>query len=318
MLFKILYKRMVNGLRFIIRNSVRVIAGFSWSRWALNAVYLKLTPSQRARFHHQFAKIFRNTYIRGSGGNWKVVFSNKKILMPLNSENFWLEWDIAVSIVGHDIEVVQTYEALVGSRSEKPDLFLDIGANFGMHSLLFLVHDIETVTFEPNSSCHEYFRRLCKLNHVTPRLEPVALGDRQGYVELSYPERHTWLGSTNADVVRALRLSQKLVSETVEQKTIDDCFPSIGSNRTLIKLDTEGSELSVLRGAVRTLEECKPLVIFECCGDHERTEIFDVFDSRDYSIHGLPWSPAYRDEALTFGRFMKSSSTNFIAVPLSG
>ncbi len=310
-------KRIINEASIIIRNSVRVIAAFSWSRWVLNAVYLKLTPSQRARFHREFAKIFRNNYIRGSDGKWKVVFANKSILMPLTSEKFWLEWDSAVSIVGHDIEVKQTYEALVASSSGKPELFIDIGANYGTHSLLFLIHDITTMTFEPNTSCHDYFCKICKLNHVTPKLEPVALGDREGHVELSYPKRDTWLGSTNTEVINKLSLSQELVTEKVEQKTIDGYFPKIGNNRTLIKIDTEGNELSVLRGAMKTLQECKPLIIFECRGDNERIVIFDFFNSQNYSIYHLPWNPTYKAARLTSNQFLASSSTNFIAVPVS-
>ncbi|CAA9891487.1 conserved hypothetical protein [Candidatus Methylobacter favarea] len=77
--------------------------------------------------------------------------------MPLTSERFWLDWDTAVSITGHDIEIKQTYEALIGS-SEPPELFIDIGANYGTHSLLFLVHQIKTITFEPNASCHDFFQ----------------------------------------------------------------------------------------------------------------------------------------------------------------
>ncbi len=309
-------RKIIIGVRLIIQNSVRVIAAFSWSRWALNAIYLKLTPSQRSLFHREFAKIFRNSYIRGSDGNWKVFFVNKSILMPLTSENFYLEWDSAVSIVGHDLEVKQTYEALIGS-SEKPELFIDIGANYGTHSLLFLVNDIKTITFEPNTLCHVFFKKICKLNNVTPILEPVALGDREGYVELSYPKHDTWLGSTNTGVINRLSLSYDLVTKKVEQKTIDNYFSKILNNRTLIKIDTEGNELSVLRGAIKTLHENKPMIIFECFGDNERAGIFDYFNSQNYSIYYLPWNPTYKAESLTFDRFLVSSSTNFIAVPIS-
>jgi hypothetical protein len=171
------------------------MAAFTWSRQGLNAAYLALTPCHRATFHEWFAKIFRNTSVQARDGNWTVVFAGKSILMPLVSESLWLDWDTAVSIVGHDIEIKQTYEALIGSSTTKPTLFIDIGANYGTHSLLFLVHGIKTMTFEPNSSCHGCFARLCELNHVTPTIEGVALGAYHGYVKLSYPKRDTWLGS---------------------------------------------------------------------------------------------------------------------------
>jgi FkbM family methyltransferase len=309
-------RKIITGVRLIIQNSVRVIAAFSWTRWWLNAIYLKLTPYQRSLFYQEFAKIFRNSYIRGSDGIWKVFFVNKKILMPLTAENFYLEWDSAISIVGHDLEVKQTYESLIGS-SEKPELFIDIGASYGTHSLLFLVNDIKTITFEPNTSCHNYFKKICKLNNVTSILEPVALGDRVGYVELSYPKHDTWLGSTNAEVINNLSLSHELVTKKVKQKMIDNYFSKVSNNRTLIKIDTEGNELSVLRGAIITLQENKPMIIFECFGDSGRAGIFDYFNSQNYSIYYLPWSPTYKADSLTFDQFIVSSSTNFIAVPIS-
>ena len=40
-----------------------------------------------------------------------------------------------VSIVGHDIEVKETYAALIAS-DHRPTLFLDVGANYGLHSIL--------------------------------------------------------------------------------------------------------------------------------------------------------------------------------------
>jgi FkbM family methyltransferase len=314
-------ERIKSGAQFLIRHSVRVIAAFSWSRRALNGVYLELSPSQRALFHSHYAMLFRNDYIQRRGGNWQVVFARKSILMPLTSEHFCLDWESALSIVGHDIEVQQTYEAIIGSSSKKPDLFIDIGANYGTHSLLFLVHGIRTMTFEPNSSCHDYFMKICKLNHVTPTLESVALGASQGFVELVYPRRDTGLGSTNSDSINKLSQSQdqELVMEKVAQKALDDYLPKIEHNRTLIKIDTEGNELAVLGGATKTMQEVQPMIIFECWpwSSKERTKIFDYFSSKNYSVYHLPWTPEYKAESLTSDQFLTSSSTNFIAVPIS-
>ena len=308
-------KRVVNGAKLIRNTLVSWVAAFSWSRQLLNAAYIRLTPSQRNVFQREFSKIFRNGSIRGSNGSWEVMFANKIIRIPLTSEQSWLDWDTALSVVGQDIEVRETYEALINS-SERPDLFIDIGANYGTHSLLFLVHQIRTISFEPNTSCHDYFRRLCEANQVTPDLQPVALGERRGYVALSYPRRDTWLGSVSTEVAERLALTEELVSENVEQRTIDDYLSQIGHNRTLIKIDTEGNELSVLRGAARTLQENKPYVVFECCNDVQRVELFSFLDSRDYQICQVPWGPADKVQPLTSDQFRACSSTNFVAVPM--
>lgn len=299
---------------FPIRSAMRVTAAFPWPRHLLNAVYIRLTPHQRNLFHKAFARIFRSGLIRGRAGYWNVVFANKTIQMPLTPDRFWLDWDTAVSIVGNDIEVKEAYAALIGSP-ERPELFIDIGANYGTHSLLFLVHQIKTLTIEPNRSCHDYFRQLCMLNHVTPTLDPVALGEEKGHVELSYPQGDTWLGSTNAEVAKKLAQTLELTTERVEQRTLDDYFEQIGRKRTLIKIDTEGNELSVLRGAARTLQENRPKIVFERWSDARSSDLFDFLRSKNYRVFHLSRSPAISAEPLTQAQFMASPATNFIAVP---
>ena len=308
--------RVKSILMFFARNVVRMIAVFRWSRTVLNVVYLKLTPSQRSTFHQAFSKIFRDTYRSGSNGHWRVHFRGSSLLMPLTSDRFWLDWDSALSIIGHEVEIKETYGALLES-SQAPNLFIDIGANYGTHSLLFLVQKIKSITFEPNSSCHDYFQTMCKLNGVEATLEPVALGSAGGYIELSYPERDTWLGSTDTTVAKNLALTYQLTTEKVEQRKLDDYFSTIEQHETLIKIDTEGTELSVLKGAARVLKEVRPKIIFECWGARERIDLFNFLSTYDYEIYHLPWKPGTIAESIEAREFGESLSTDFIAVPLA-
>ena len=55
---------------------------------------------------------------------------------------------------------------------------------------------------------------------------------------------------------------QDLVEIPVRLEALDDSLP-LGYAPALIKIDVEGGEEAVLRGAQRTLREQKPLVIFE-------------------------------------------------------
>ena len=125
-------------LRFVVTNSV--------CRKCLNGVYRRLSWAKKRAFHGKFAKIFREHKSTIAGGSWTVEFADKLIEMPLRPEWLWLDWDSAVSICGHDVEVKETYSSLIQS-STRPEQFVDIGANYGTHSLLFLVHGIETITF---------------------------------------------------------------------------------------------------------------------------------------------------------------------------
>ena len=154
------------------------------------------------------------------------------------------------------------------------------------------------------------------MNDVSPDLRPVAIGDEHGEVALVYPQLDTWLGSVSPDVVHTLTTHPNLVTQKVEQQTLDNYLPLLEGQRTLIKIDTEGSECAVLRGAVNVLDRVKPLVIFESVDKGTRREINDYLASHQYSIHSLPWRPAGAHLPLTPRDLFHHAGTNFIAIPL--
>ncbi len=313
-LFKIKYKFIT-----FLQSIIRLIVISAWTRNLLNLFYLQLNAQQKSIFYVWFSKVFRDTDICIDEGSWEVYFAEQKILIPLTSDWLWLDWDNAISIVGHDIDIKETYEAILNSSVNKPDCFIDIGANYGTHSLLFLMKGINTITFEPNRLCHDYFQQICDHNHVKPTLEKIALGEQNGYVDLVYPQKNTWNGSTNIDIIPSLRdqftVSQDLVIEKVIQIKLDDYYSKITNQKTLIKIDTEGNELSVLMGGKKILKEIQPTIIFECMAKPNiRTKIFEFFLSEDYQVYELPWNPNYPRYPITYEQFSQDLSTNFIAI----
>ena len=305
--------------KVFLQRTIKAIAVSAWKRNILNLFYLKLNGAQRHIFYKLFAKIFRDTDLHADGGTWQIYFADEKILIPLTSELFWLDWDISVSIVAHDLEVKETYETILSSSVSKPDLFVDIGANYGTHSLLFLMKGIDTITFEPNKLCHDYFKQMCDYNHVSPTLEKVALGENNGYVNLVYPKKDTWNGSTNTNFIPGLvdrcSVSEDLVTEQVNQSRLDDYFARFSGKKTLMKIDTEGNELSVLMGGKEILTAVQPTIVFECMPKRDlRTKIFDFFLSEDYLVYQLPWNPETSSLPMDCDRFLEDRATNFIAV----
>ena len=135
---------------------MRVAVSHTASRRLVNRTYNHLSPRLRAIFYRWFAEIFQASKSRVDGGVWRTRFSGRQVLLPIRSENISLEWPAILGLMGYDYEVIETYGALIHS-DRRPDFFIDIGANYGTHSLLFLVHDILTLSFEPNPHCHSYF-----------------------------------------------------------------------------------------------------------------------------------------------------------------
>lgn len=120
------------------------------------------------------------------------------------------------------------------------DLFLDIGANVGSYTVLAAgVRGATTWAFEPDADTVRALRRNIDLNGLGSRVivHQMALGERDGAVPFTYGmdtmNRVAGDGDTNVRTVPVRRLDGL-----------------IGSARPLlVKMDVEGYEPSVVRGA---------------------------------------------------------------------
>jgi FkbM family methyltransferase len=312
--------RIVRRFRSTMREQaerfVRWMAAYHLSRRCLNCVHLMLSPSSKQWFHAHFFRLFldsRRTLIQG--GDWAIRFAGKPIRLPITPILSVNEWGLALAILGHEADIKVTYETFVTTR--RPQVFFDIGANYGTHSLLFLSHGIRTVTFEPNTQCHNYLRRTCALNGFSCDIRPLALGAHEGYIDFWFPESATWLGTTEPEVRdRQSREGRSLTNIRVQQTTVDRFVANSGLKPELIKIDTEGSELGVLRGARETLTSCRPAVIFESFVDsRDRSELWSLFVEMNYSIFPLPVLPhCCLSAVIEKPRFLTSRRSNFIAL----
>lgn len=132
-------------------------------------------------------------------------------------------------------------------RSE--DLFVDVGANYGTFSLLASgVSHAKTVAFEPNPKTLIALTDNLKLNdllntHVS--VIPMALGDRSGTVILTD-------GLQGGDHILTEPSKSEWAHVEVNQSTMDEQLA--GQHPALLKIDVEGYESTVIRGAGQTLK----------------------------------------------------------------
>ena len=258
--------------------------------------------------------MFRCVETRTFPGTWAISFHGRKVRVPLRPESMWLDWDSALSVLGHEPEIKATYETFIRESSRLHCVF-DVGANYGLHSLLFLVHGVQVVSFEPNSMCHEYMRSLEEPNDVKFSIEHSALGSWNGVIELCYPDTETWLGTTDPERSREMSSKYRIRRMEVPSMTIDSYVQRTGRVPDLIKLDTEGTELQVLDGATQTLDSVRPALILECWRNNLRDELWHLLDGMAYSLVELPLLSL--DEASPIGlpAFRNSEASNFAALP---
>ena len=283
------------------------------SRKRLNRWYNRRSIDEKAIFQNLYSKIFRSGKKKLTDGTWSIRFNGQVVKLPLRYEYSWLDWDNAVSIIGHDPEIKTTYENLLACNSGIR-IFFDVGANYGTHSLLFLCNGISTISFEPNPDLKKQFNFFCDLNNVLGNMESFAIGESIGTIDLWYPENASWLGTIVAEKAKALKEQHRLEKITVPLITLDAYTDEKGVIPDLIKIDTEGNEINVLNGAKRLIDVHKPLIIFESNSLKGREALWTLLLKKGYIMYSLPFGAGV-DRMLLKESFFRSSSFNFIAVP---
>ena len=158
----------------------------------------------------------------------------------------------------------------------EPVSLIDIGANHGEFAKdfhHFYPHNGFIYCFEPNPSLGSVLQETLKhLPDVT--IFSIGLGDRTGTLDLKVPDQADGLGSfltynTNSNDHYG---ASKPEIFPVEVKRLDDVIADI-TGSTIVKIDTQGFEKSVLEGARKTLAQCDA-VLLECsfAPMHEETD----------------------------------------------
>ena len=139
-----------------------------------------------------------------------------------------------------------------------PDsVFVDVGANIGNHALFAAaVCGARVIAFEPSQSLAEHCAANLALNSVAKRvtLRHQGVGASSGRANL-VPGPICNAGMTKLDCTDD--------NGTIEVVCLDDVLDVLGYLPTVIKVDVEGMELDVLRGAEMTLRLCRPTLYVE-------------------------------------------------------
>ena len=288
-------------LRAPVRAGIRTLIRTRLGLRFVNVVHGRLSARARQRFFY----LCCDTRWRTSG-EWAVDFAGRRLRLPL-SHDFPDAWPAAIGFHGYDPEMHALYETLVcGPRP--PRVVFDVGASYGLHALRFLVHGARVVAFEPNPECHRWFATWCAANDVPCELVPMAVGDGSDMVVLAFPEGRTYLGSV-VPRVRADWDPTAVRTLTVAQVSLDDVVRALGVVPDLVKIDTEGAEIAVLRGAVDLLRVAHPTLVFEAWHVVDaRRELWSILDTHGYAIATVD-----RRVPLTHEAFITAQATNFVA-----
>jgi FkbM family methyltransferase len=218
------------------------------------------------------------------------------------------------------------FQLFVAGRYEPNELFafaaalprggiaIDAGANEGLYTLLGAVRvgsagsavaiepsDRELAILEDNIATNG-------LGNVT--VEPIALLDRPGETKLRIAEfHHAGQNTLGSFVYEGVRASTTV---TVHADRLDSVIDKLRLPRVdVLKLDVEGAEHCVLRGARQVLRRLRPFMILELQNDSlhfmgsSRLEVIAELRSHDYDVRdfhpetGLVGPPSCDDDTLS-------------------
>ena len=198
------------------------------------------------------------------------------------------------------------------------DVALDVGANYGIHSVLLsslVGAEGRLFMFEPNEELLPALRRTAA-GLANAALFPVALTERSGASTLFVPLNHQ-MGSLAPDGGAQTR------ELSCEHRSLDELVGAGDVPRPdFIKCDVEGGELSVFRGGARTLNRRDaPVVLYEVNVWGARNFGAGVADATDF-LAGLD-EPRYSFFRVAAGGALErvervdADYANVLAVPQS-
>jgi len=172
---------------------------------------------------------------------------------------------------------------------------VDVGAHVGRHTVPLsrcvgtrgTVHAFEPIPHARKTLAERLFSEGC--HNVA--VHPYALADRADFADFCFlPAIPEESGLRRRDAYS--QPDTRVEPLPVRVARLDDTLHPSERVR-FIKMDVEGGERDVLRGAARILDQCRPIVAFECGarayrGYHETSdEIYELFASRGYEVYAI-------------------------------
>lgn len=199
-----------------------------------------------------------------SGKTRVASYNGLKIVFPFNEDPFF-----------DDVWLRNVYQAY---SPKKNHVVLDIGAHMGFFSLSLIQKTQRIIAVEPDPVNFRTLSQNAKLNNKFGKIEPynLALGKKSGDV---YLNRDIYGHGRSTIVDSATPFPCRM-------QTLDEFLPNMNVERLdLIKIDTEGFELDILKGSIETLKKHRPdLIIAAYHTPDQYLLVSNFLKKQDYSV----------------------------------
>lgn len=229
---------------------------------------------------------FRN--IIGHNPNGKPVQIDLSLHMIIPDDMKWAFDDEGY----YEKNVIHWLKRLVAET--KQPVFYDIGANYGFYSLMLSSSCSAVYAFEPVKSTFKILKKNISINKLkNVKLVRAAIGSEHkvGYINIYSSSGNN---STYKRNIPANHPTKFLKKEEIKFIKLSDY--SLANSLlppTLMKIDVEGGELDVLRGAKTLIEKYMPTIVIEYSDNtsrdagYDRSLIYTELKNAGYNLYGL-------------------------------
>lgn len=200
--------------------------------------------------------------------------------------------DLAIFLGVYEVGTIRAYTKII----KEGDHVVDVGANIGAHTLRFadLVGGTGKVTaFEPTDYA---FGKLSRNVQLNPRLSPRIVLNQMMLMDTDrssgpMPQVYSSWPLVQSEDVHPGHFGKKMETAHATSTTLDTYIEMNGIPKVdFMKIDVDGYEYQVLKGAVSTIKRCHPVIIMELSPyvlketGHNLGEILDVFGEVGYRM----------------------------------
>jgi FkbM family methyltransferase len=167
--------------------------------------------------------------------------------------------------------------------AERSKTIIDIGANTGLYSITSsaLNPNSKILAFEPNATNIKRLNKNIELNGFKNiQVIEQVVGDMTGTVSFSVPvvDIISDTSSVLSDFSKSSYEGQLQWKQVlVPQISLDDFFKGATEKIDLLKIDVEGYEMNIFKGAGEFFQTHSPLIFCEIFLDDEKKKFFEAF-----------------------------------------
>lgn len=167
----------------------------------------------------------------------------------------------------------------LAKHAKKGGTYIDIGANIGNHSVFFskFLAD-QVISIEPGKELKPILEKNLNDNSVKGKFYNIGCGKSNGECFLTRDRTHNNWGSGYCSSQMENNYSEKILIRSLDDLYFESNYPPI----SLIKIDVEGFEIEVLKGAQKILEKYKPQIVIEASTQEEKLNIMSILNPHGY------------------------------------